>query len=79
MRHFKCSSCGHEFSVPFGSGQSGNQMKCPECGGVVHRSHCPTVGGTGRGGRGNFGRGRGIGRGKGRPGRGFCRRAVQNG
>ncbi|MBM7853955.1 putative RNA-binding Zn-ribbon protein involved in translation (DUF1610 family) [Desulfohalotomaculum tongense] len=74
MRHFKCSSCGHEFSVPFGNGQMGSQMKCPQCGGVVHRSHCVNGGGSfgfGRGSRGNYGRGKFAGR-----GRGFCRRSV---
>ncbi|MTI80927.1 MAG: zinc ribbon domain-containing protein [Firmicutes bacterium] len=80
MRNFKCSSCGHEFTVSFGSGQSGSQLKCPQCGGVVHRNHCPSAVGTGRGNmvgkvyKGSFGKGsRGFGRGN----KGACWRNIQ--
>lgn len=74
MRNFRCSSCGHEFTVPFCNGQRGNQMKCPQCGeaavrtnyqggGGKFRGACLNNGGNfGRGRGGNFGRGNGSGR-----------------
>jgi len=37
-RRFKCISCGHEWEVPFGTGQRGIDMQCPECGSPnIHR------------------------------------------
>jgi len=62
-RHFKCYDCNHQWSVPYGTGQSGLQMKCPKCGSTnIHRVD---IGGPGRdrgpgpagGGRGGTGRG----------------------
>ena len=62
-RHFKCYACNHEWSVPYGTGQSGLQMKCPKCASTnIHRAET-----------GEPGRGRGpspVGRGRGGPGRG---------
>jgi len=62
-RYFKCYDCNHEWSLPYGTGQSGLQMKCPQCGSAnIHRA-----GAAGRG------RGRGpssAGRGRNGPGRG---------
>ena len=80
MRQFRCVSCGHQFSQAFGSGQSGRQMKCPQCGGIVYREDFGGFGaGCGRGGR-NGGRAFGQGRGGsgGRASRGICRRIAQN-
>ncbi|MGE5571829.1 MAG: DUF134 domain-containing protein [Bacteroidota bacterium] len=38
-RTFQCRACGHEFEVPFGTGQRGIDMTCPQCGaGEVHRT-----------------------------------------
>ncbi|MGE5594030.1 MAG: DUF134 domain-containing protein [Betaproteobacteria bacterium] len=31
-REFQCQACGHEFEVPFGTGQRGVEITCPECG-----------------------------------------------
>ncbi|HHY97519.1 MAG TPA: DUF134 domain-containing protein [Firmicutes bacterium] len=31
VRHFKCRACGHEFQVPFGTGERGIDMTCPKC------------------------------------------------
>lgn len=62
MRDFKCSSCGHEFTVPFGNGICGRQVKCPECGAQALRTHCQNGGGKFRSDAGNGGRaGKGIG------------------
>lgn len=38
MRKFKCDGCGHEFEIPHGVGGKGKDMKCPTCGGPVHRA-----------------------------------------
>jgi len=38
MRKFKCAACNHEFTVPHGTGVMGRDMKCPKCGGAVHRT-----------------------------------------
>lgn len=38
MRKFKCADCGHEFEVAYGTGGAGRDMKCPQCGGAVHRA-----------------------------------------
>ena len=62
MRKFKCYDCGHEWEVPYGTGGTGIQMKCPKCESTnVHRSDAG--GGRGRGpgpeGRGRGGTGRG--------------------
>lgn len=37
MRKFKCSDCGHIFEVAHGTGGPGRGLKCPACGGAVHR------------------------------------------
>lgn len=38
-REFRCRACGHEFEVPFGTGQRGVEITCPRCGaGEVHRT-----------------------------------------
>ncbi|MEW6300725.1 MAG: DUF134 domain-containing protein [Thermodesulfobacteriota bacterium] len=38
-RKFQCRACGHEFEAPFGTGQRGAEMTCPECGAAeVHRT-----------------------------------------
>ncbi len=76
MRQFRCVSCGHQFSLPFGSGQSGRQMKCPQCGGIVYREDFGGFGGgRGRGGRAG---GRAFGQGSGRSRGGTCRRIARN-
>ena len=31
VRRFRCSACGHEWTVPFGTGERGRDMLCPEC------------------------------------------------
>lgn len=74
-RKFVCASCGYELEVPYGTGGAGSQMKCPQCGGIVHR--VDPGGGRGRGpagggrGTGMGGRGPGVGgRGRGGAGRG---------
>jgi predicted DNA-binding protein (UPF0251 family) len=36
-RYFKCSSCEHQFSRPFGDGVSGKDIRCPKCNFAVHR------------------------------------------
>lgn len=61
MRKFKCAACGHEFEVPHGTGGTGRDMKCPECGGLLHRADAggppegcgpaPGLAGRGRGQR----------------------------
>lgn len=38
LRRFVCASCGHEFEMLYGTGQSGKQTKCPVCGGMVCRT-----------------------------------------
>lgn len=58
QRKFKCVACNFEFEVPYGTGQTGDQMNCPSCGAQVYR----VDNGGGR-------RGRGFGGGKGRGGR----------
>ena len=35
QRKFKCTACNFEFEVPFGTGQTGDQMNCPSCGAQV--------------------------------------------
>lgn len=61
-RRFKCISCGHEFEVPFGTGQRGMDLACPSCGkGPVHRVGGGMPGGFG-GGPGGPGGGAGRGR-----------------
>jgi putative FmdB family regulatory protein len=46
MRKFRCAACGHEFEVPYGTGQRGRDMTCPACGQPpVHRVD---TGGRGR-------------------------------
>jgi DNA-directed RNA polymerase subunit RPC12/RpoP len=58
MRRFRCYACNHEWEVPYGTGQSGRQMKCPKCG--SNNIHKADLGGPGRGrGPGPSGRGRG--------------------
>jgi transposase-like protein len=38
MRRFACSDCHHSWDVPYGNGQSGRKMTCPQCGSnEVHR------------------------------------------
>lgn len=38
VRRFKCAVCGHEFEMPFGTGQRGADLACPNCGkGPVRR------------------------------------------
>lgn len=38
-RTFLCRSCNAEFSLPFGTGQKGIELECPECGKKdVHRT-----------------------------------------
>ena len=64
QRKFKCTACNFEFEVPFGTGQTGDQMNCPSCGAQVYRVDNE----SGR-------RGRGFGGGKGRGGR--CKRAGE--
>ena len=59
QRKFKCTACEHEFEVPHGTGQRGDQMTCPKCKAQVYRLD----GGCG-------GKGRGFGGGKGQGGRG---------
>lgn len=50
LRRFRCAACGHEFAVPYGTGQRGRKMTCPACGqAFVHRVD---TGGRGRGARG---------------------------
>lgn len=44
LRRFVCASCGHGFEMLYGTGQSGKQMKCPVCGGVVHRTDLDSAG-----------------------------------
>jgi DNA-directed RNA polymerase subunit RPC12/RpoP len=62
IRHFRCYECKHEWSVPYGTGQSGLQMKCPKCGSAnIHRAEV-AVPGKGRGPSP-------VGRGRGGPGR----------
>jgi predicted RNA-binding Zn-ribbon protein involved in translation (DUF1610 family) len=62
-RHFACHDCNHQWSVPYGTGQNGQQMKCPKCGSTnIHRAEAA-----------GQGRGRGpspAGKGRGGPGRG---------
>lgn len=37
-RRFRCGACAHEFDVPFGTGQRGIEVKCPDCNTqAVHR------------------------------------------
>jgi len=44
-RSFKCYDCNHEWSVPYGTGQSGLQMKCPQCGSDnIHRADAAGMG-----------------------------------
>lgn len=31
LRRFGCSNCGHQWTVPFGTGQRGRDMTCPCC------------------------------------------------
>lgn len=31
QRSFKCKACGHEWQVPYGTGQKGIDMECPRC------------------------------------------------
>lgn len=39
MRHFACGDCGHQWQVPYGTGERGADMSCPSCGGNnVHRA-----------------------------------------
>jgi DNA-directed RNA polymerase subunit RPC12/RpoP len=61
-RHFKCYECKHEWSVPYGTGQSGQQMKCPKCRSAnIHRAEIARVGrGPSPAGRGRGGPGRGA-------------------
>ena len=60
-RQFKCYACGHEWAIPYGTGQSGVQLKCPKC--ESDNIHRIGDGGAGRGpspqGRGRGGPGRG--------------------
>lgn len=38
VRRFQCRACSYEFEVPFGTGQRGIEMTCPQCGTQqVHR------------------------------------------
>lgn len=38
LRRFKCEDCGFTWEVPFGTGQKGVDMSCPECKtGRIHR------------------------------------------
>jgi len=38
MREFTCDDCGHTWQVPFGTGTSGREMTCPNCGSHnIHR------------------------------------------
>lgn len=60
MRKFKCDDCGYEFEVPRGTEGKGRDMKCPKCGGNIHRIDS---GGKGKGagkGEGKCSGGRGI-------------------
>ncbi|MDT8902131.1 DUF134 domain-containing protein [Anaeroselena agilis] len=31
LRRFACLACGHQWSVPYGTGQRGRDMACPSC------------------------------------------------
>jgi Predicted DNA-binding proteins len=31
MRHFLCDECGHKWTVPYGTGKRGHDMRCPNC------------------------------------------------
>lgn len=62
-RRFKCYDCSHEWEVAYGTGQSGIQMLCPQCGSSnIHRAD---MGGPrrGRGSSPSGGRQRGPGMG----------------
>ena len=56
QRKFKCTACEHEFEVPHGTGQRGDQMTCPKCKAQVIRLD-GGCGGKGRGFRGSKGKG----------------------
>ena len=41
-RQFQCGDCRHVWEVPFGTGQSGHDLRCPSCQGAsVHRIDRP--------------------------------------
>jgi len=63
VRRFKCAVCSYEFEVPFGTGQRGMNLTCPNCGrGSVHRiSGLPGSEGTPGGGQGGWQAGPGKG------------------
>lgn len=72
-RKFTCYGCNHSFEIPYGTGGSGREMTCPECGSTnIHRAEGDR--GFERAGRGGgAGQGRGPsadGRGRGGTGRG---------
>lgn len=31
LRHFVCQTCGHKWTLPHGTGQSGHDLSCPTC------------------------------------------------
>lgn len=31
LRHFVCQSCGHKWTLPYGTGQRGHDLSCPAC------------------------------------------------
>lgn len=31
VRKFRCTACSHEFEVPFGCGERGRDLSCPNC------------------------------------------------
>jgi predicted RNA-binding Zn-ribbon protein involved in translation (DUF1610 family) len=53
MRTFKCNSCDHTWSLPFGSGGRGVRLTCPACGSEnIHRLKAARGWGRGRQGPG---------------------------
>jgi len=64
-RSFKCADCGHVWEAPHGTGESGRDMECPECGSAgIHRYIQGA--GKGTGGPHEAGGGYGFGHGGGR-------------
>ncbi len=57
-RAFQCLVCGRVFELPFGTGQQGRDLACPDCGGPVQRVGPGPGPGAGPGGPGGAGRGR---------------------
>lgn len=50
-RKFRCATGGYEFSLVYRAGMQGAQLRCPKCGGLVHRADPGGRGGCGRGAR----------------------------